>query len=242
MSFVSKRKIDSVVLELEIILKCGKLLFKVHKKSEITSYYTHLRRSVLDCVPKTAKYVLSVGCASGITEAELVKQGMKVVGVEINSEAAKIARERGLTILEGNVSEIDVNINAQLYDCIIYADVLEHLIDPCKILKRHVDFLRPNGTVIISVPNFRHYSVLWQLFVRGQVHYVDAGILDRTHLRITTRKMLLQWFEKTGLMPVIFRYGIGGLRNKFISACFLGLLREFLASQLFIVGKKADSL
>jgi len=210
----------------------------VHQKSEITSYYTHLRRSVLDYVPKTAKCVLSVGCANGITEAELVKQGMKVVGVEINREAAEMARQRGLIILEGDVSEINVNINDELYDCIIYADVLEHLPDPFGVLKRHVDLLCPNGTVIISVPNFRHYSVLWQLFIGGQVHYVDAGIMDRTHLRITTRKMVLEWFELAGVRLTFLKYGIPGRRNRLVSAALLGMFREFIATQIVVVGRK----
>jgi len=210
----------------------------VHQKSEITSYYTHLRRSVLDYVPKTAKCVLSVGCANGITEAELVKQGMKVVGVEINREAAEMARQRGLIILEGDVSEINVNINDELYDCIIYADVLEHLPDPFGVLKRHVDLLCPNGTVIISVPNFRHYSVLWQLFIGGQVHYVDAGIMDRTHLRITTRKMVLEWFELAGVRLTFLKYGIPGRRNRLVFAALLGMFREFIATQIVVVGRK----
>ena len=73
-----------------------KVIHNVQEKVEISSYYSHLRRSVLDHIPKGAKCVLSVGCAQGVTESEIVKRGIKVVGVEINSEAARIARQRGL--------------------------------------------------------------------------------------------------------------------------------------------------
>ena len=85
-------------------------------------YYEWFRPDVIAVVPPDAKTVLSVGCAAGRTEAELVHRGIKVVGVEINPDAAKIARERGLTVLEGDVSQIDVNIDDELYDCIIYAE------------------------------------------------------------------------------------------------------------------------
>jgi len=197
-----------------------------------------LRHSLFEHVPKTAKCVLSVGCANGITEAELVKQGMKVVGVEINPEAAEIARQRGLIILEGDASEIDVSVAGELYDCIIYGDVLEHLPDPLSVLQRHVTSLKKNGTVIVFVPNFRHYSVFWQLFVRGHIKYVDAGILDRTHLRITTRKMVLEWLELAGVRLSIFKYCISGRRNRLVSTVLLGMFREFMATQIVVVGRK----
>jgi 2-polyprenyl-3-methyl-5-hydroxy-6-metoxy-1,4-benzoquinol methylase len=201
-------------------------------------YYEWIRYDIFDVVPALAKCILSVGCGGGITEAKLVRQGVKVVGVEINSEAAKIARQRGLTILEGDVSKIDVSVAGELYDCIIYGDVLEHLQDPLSVLQRHVASLKKNGTVIVSVPNFRHYSVLWQLFVHGHVRYVDAGIFDRTHLRITTRKMVLEWFAMAGLRTTFLKYVIGGRRYRLISAASFGLFREFIASQILAVGRK----
>ena len=204
----------------------------------ILPYYEWLRSDVIAAVPPDAKTVLSVGCAAGKTEAELVKRGMKVVGVEINPDAAKIARQRGLTILEGDASEIDVAVAGGFYDCIIYADVLEHLPDPLSVLQRHVASLKKNGTVIVSVPNFRHYSVFRQLFVHGHVRYADAGILDRTHLRITTRKMVLEWFELAGLRTTFLKYVIPRRRYRLISAALFGLFREFMATQILAVGRK----
>jgi 2-polyprenyl-3-methyl-5-hydroxy-6-metoxy-1,4-benzoquinol methylase len=202
------------------------------------SYYEWYRPDVISAVPPEAKTVLSVGCAAGRTEAELVKRGVKVVGVEINPEAAKIARVRGLTILEGDVSEIDVAVAGEFYDCLIYADVLEHLPDPLAVLQRHVAVLKKNGTVIVSVPNFRHYSVFQQLFVHGHVHYADAGVLDRTHLRLTTRKMVLEWFESVGLKITFLKYILLRRRDRLISAASLGLFREFIATQILAVGRK----
>lgn len=203
------------------------------------SYHSHYREDILRHIPSDVKCILSVGCGCGVTEAELVKHGAKVVGAEINPEAAKIARQRGLTILEGDASEIDVGIaGEQSYDCIIYADILEHLSDPVGILRRHVERLQSNGTVIVSVPNFRHHSVFWQLFIRGRIKYEDAGILDRTHFRITTRKMVLEWFDAVEIKPVSCNYHISRRRYKLLSVCLFGLAREFIASQICLIGKK----
>jgi 2-polyprenyl-3-methyl-5-hydroxy-6-metoxy-1,4-benzoquinol methylase len=201
-------------------------------------YYEMFRSDAIAAVPQGAKNVLSVGCAAGRTEAELVKRGMKVVGVEINPDAARLARERGVIVLEGDASKIDVNTGYEPYDYIIYADILEHLPDPVSVLKRHVQSLKAGGTVYVSVPNFRYYSVFWQLFVKGHVCYKDSGILDRTHLRITTRRTVLDWFDKVGLTLVRYNYIFWGRRNRLISACLLGLAREFIAAQISLVARK----
>lgn len=205
---------------------------------EVPAYYGRLRTDVIENVPAGAKRVLSVGCASGRTEAELVRRGIKVVGIEINPQAAELARKRGLQILEGDVSDIDIDTGDGLYDCLIYADSLEHFADPVSILRRHVKYLQSNGIVIVSVPNFRHHRVFWQLFVRGCIRYSDGGILDRTHLRITTRKMVLEWFDEVGLIPVSWKYQILGRRNKLLSACLLGTAKEFLAHIIICIGRK----
>jgi len=212
------------------------------RDSKISQYYKWFRNDVVSIVPESAKCVLSVGCASGVTEAELVERGIKVVGVEINHDAAEVARQRGVIVLEGDVSEIDVTAASDSYDCLIYADVLEHLQDPVTVLKRHVELLVPGGIVYICVPNFRHYSVLWQLFVRGCVNYVDAGILDRTHLKITTRKMVQNWFEQVDIEVLNSRYLMHRRRDKLASACLLGLAKEFIAEQITLVGKKSGIL
>lgn len=203
-----------------------------------SQYFEYFRSEIIDIIPVSAKCVLSVGCAAGRTEAELVKRGTKVVGVEMNPEAAQIARQRGLTVLEGDASDIDIDVVSEPYDCLIYADVLEHLPDPAAVLKRHVKSLKSNGLVYICVPNFRRYSIFWQLFVHGHARYVDKGILDRTHLRITTRKMVLHWFELAGISLMSFKYIIARRRDKLASACLFGLAKDFIATQIGVIGTK----
>ncbi len=206
----------------------------------ISPYYEWLQGDAIAAVPSTARRVLSVGCAAGRTEEVLIKKGIEVVGVELNPKAAEIARERGLTVLEGDASEIDVAIPGALYDCIIYADVLEHLPDPLVVLKRHLKSLKPGGIVYITIPNFRHYSIFWQLFVRGRIRYEEAGILDSTHLRMTTRKMVLDWFDQVGLGVMSCSYSIWRRRYKLLSACLFGLAREFIAPQIVLIARKPD--
>jgi len=101
-----------------------------------------------------------------------------------------------------------------------------------------VKSLKPKGIVYVSVPNFRRYSVFWQLFVRGHVNYVEKGILDRTHLRITTRRMVLERFELAGIDPVKVTFYLARRREKLASACLFGLAKEFIATQIHLVGRR----
>ena len=202
------------------------------------NYYDRFHREIIGVVPACAKCVLSVGCSAGASESELIKRGVKVVGIEINPTAAAIARQRGLIVLEGDASKIDISEVNEFFDCLIYGDVLEHLPDPASVLIQHVTRLLPDGIVYVSVPNFRRYSVFWQLFIRGRINYMGGGILDQTHLRITTRKMVEQWFDSAGIRVVDCRYIIHGMIDKLASACLLGFAKEFVAYQICLVGRK----
>src|SRR4030095_10547556 len=180
-----------------------------------------MRGDVLAVVPPRARRVLSVGCGAGATEAQLVARGVEVVGIERDSEAAGLARAEGLTIVEGDVGEVSSRLMGLEFDCLIYADVLEHLAAPGAILAHQVRLLVPGGAVVVSVPNFRHYQVMWRLFVKGNIGYEDAGIFDRTHLRITTRRLVEEWMRAAGLVIVDIRYQMAQRREKYFSALTL---------------------
>lgn len=207
------------------------------RTAERTKYFTHLRTDILAMIPADAETFLSVGCGSGRTEAELIGRGCRVTGIELDPGAAAEAASAGLEIMEGDVNEINARLAGRTFDCLIYADVLEHIADPVAVLGSHVPLLVPGGSAIVSVPNFRHYSVLRQLFVDGHVRYTDAGIFDRTHLRITTRKMIQAWFGEVGLETDLIDYRIWRRREKYLSAAALHLFREFFASQVILRGR-----
>jgi O-antigen biosynthesis protein len=204
-----------------------------------TEYYSRCRHDVLALVPPTARTILSVGCAAGATEGELVRRGVTVVGVELDPVAAAAARERGVHVIEGDAGALHPDLAQWRFDCLIYADVLEHLLDPVAVLRAHLAHLLPGGTVVISVPNFRHITVFVQLFLRGHVRYVDAGILDRTHVRLTTRRLVLQWLTECGLTILHSKYIMHRRRDRWLAASLASLADEFIASQVIVVAKKA---
>lgn len=86
----------------------------------------------------------------------------------------------------------------QQFDCVVFNDVLEHLVDPWEALGASINLLSPSGCIVSSIPNVRYYKVLKQLLFKKDWRYVEAGILDRTHLRFFTEKSILRLFHTCG--------------------------------------------
>jgi 2-polyprenyl-3-methyl-5-hydroxy-6-metoxy-1,4-benzoquinol methylase len=206
------------------------------------SYFQHIRHDLIKyvCHPEI-KTILSVGCAYGRTEKVLIDQyGKTVYGVEFDKDAAKVAAKNGVRVIGDDANKIDPSEVKLVFDCIIFADVLEHLYDPFDVLKRCTALLKEGGIVCISVPNFRHYSVLYTLFVKGIVRYRNSGIFDKGHLRITTRKMVIEWLDACGLKLQAVEPVFWGRRNKYLSMLFLNSLSDFIAQQMIVVGRKGS--
>ena len=203
----------------------------------MSEYYEHFRSDVLELIPASARRFLTVGCGTARTEQSLVEAGKSVVGIEINEEAAAVARERGIRMHVGSVEDSLAKLGSEEFDCLIFADVLEHLAKPEEIVALCTQRLVRGGHVIISVPNFRYFSVFWRLFVKGDVGYEDAGIFDRTHLRITTRRMVADWCTGAGLTVQKTSF-VMNRKRRLLSTILLGLPKEFLGSQVLMVAKK----
>lgn len=83
------------------------------------------------------------------------------------------------------------------FDYVIMGDVLEHLFDTDNALKKVHKWLKPGGRLVVSVPNIAHISILAQQ-LQGDWEYVDAGILDRTHVRFFTEQTIQLYLLKNG--------------------------------------------
>ena len=83
------------------------------------------------------------------------------------------------------------------YDYIVCADVLEHLVDPGRVLDAAQQLLKPQGRLMISVPNAAYAGLIGELMA-GEFRYREEGLLDRTHLRFFTRASLSRFVEERG--------------------------------------------
>lgn len=162
------------------------------------NYFRQERKEVEALIPDGTMRVLDVGCGEGILGKRLLDKGSEeVVGIEINAEVAKKAEENLSKVLCGDVETLELPFEEKYFDCILFADLLEHLKDPLTTLKRFGRYLKDTGVVVASIPNVRYYGVMHMLS-EGRWKYEDAGILDRTHLRFFTRKEIETLFKDAG--------------------------------------------
>ena len=83
------------------------------------------------------------------------------------------------------------------FDVVVCADVLEHFAKPESLLERIREWLKPGGTLFVSLPNVANVTVRAGLLF-GRFQYADRGILDRTHLTFFTRRTAVELLERQG--------------------------------------------
>ncbi|MFA6110350.1 MAG: glycosyltransferase, partial [Candidatus Latescibacterota bacterium] len=169
---------------------------------ELPAYYRNSRPELAELVPASARRVLEVGCAAGELGRLLKSQrpGIEVVGVERDPEAARLAGAHLDAVIRGDLETLpDLPYPAGHFDCLVCGDVLEHLRDPEAVLRRLLVHLHPDGSLVCSIPNVRHQSVLLNLMVNGRWEYRDEGLLDRTHLRFFTLAEIRALLTRLGL-------------------------------------------
>ena len=146
--------------------------------------YENARPEVQALVPRNARRVLDLGCASGALGAALkARQGCAVVGVEVDPLYAARARERLDEVVEADLETfVPETLNHPQgdgetpfgplnhpqrgltpfgpFDCVVAADVLEHVREPLAVLRRAAAALAPGGSAVVSLPNVRYWNAL----------------------------------------------------------------------------------
>lgn len=164
------------------------------------SPYSSHSRIVEMCGDGRGRRVLDVGCARGHLGSLLLGKGWAVTGIEPDPDDAAVARNAGLEVVVAPAEQALSGL-ANRHDVIVFADVLEHMVDPAAVLSAAVPLLERGGRIIISMPNVAHLTTRLQLLF-GSFTYTDRGILDRTHLRFYTRRTVRSLVEGCGLTVV----------------------------------------
>jgi 2-polyprenyl-3-methyl-5-hydroxy-6-metoxy-1,4-benzoquinol methylase len=152
-------------------------------------------------VPAGARRVLDVGCGSGGFVGALKRERPELfaAGVESDPSAAARARRALDRVLARDAREAIPALEAEgeRFDVLIFADVLEHLEEPGDALRAARGVAAPGATLIASVPNARHLSIVRDL-LHGRFDPVSAGLLDAGHRRWFDESTLRGLLEETG--------------------------------------------
>jgi len=127
--------------------------------------------------------------------------GCEVIGIERDAEAAEQAKRfcKCVIVKDCETMNYKEEFRSETFDVTIFADILEHLVNPQAVLEGVRGLIRSGGYEVVSIPNIAHVSVILEL-LSGQFTYRPLGILDNTHLRFFTRKSIEELFEKSGYL------------------------------------------
>lgn len=103
--------------------------------------------------PEGARRALEIGCGSGSNLQTLAHLGLDVTGVEPDPAACEAARSRGLTVFPGTGEAMPEELAGARYDLVVVSHVLEHCLDPARVLSEVRARLAPGGIAMIEVPN-----------------------------------------------------------------------------------------
>jgi len=144
------------------------------------------------------KLVLEVGCGSGFISERLIKNGCKVVGIELDPSTAKKARKFCEDVICIDIEQMNkINYPNNYFDVILFGDVLEHLKDPKGVLIKLKRYLKNDGYIVITIPNAAFWSQRLRLLF-GKWEYKNGGQCERTHLRFFTLKSLKKLIDESG--------------------------------------------
>jgi len=153
-------------------------------------------------------------------------------GVELSEQAANVAQEQLSEVIVGDIETIDLPWPEQHFDALIMSEVLEHLVDPWRVLRKVRPLMRDGAIVLASSPNVSHHRVI-RMLLNGRWDLVEAGTMDRTHLRWFTPNSYAAMFEECGYkVEEMTPLRAFGWRAKLVNVLTLGKLRHLFVVQI----------
>lgn len=152
---------------------------------------------------KPGRSVLECGCATGyMTKYMKEKMNCEVSIVEIDLQAFNKAKQYAFDGFQGDLNDDRwhnfFEYHGYHFDYILFADVLEHLINPSNTFEKATKLLRDDGKIIFSIPNICHNDILVRMFY-DHFNYSSLGLLDNTHIHFWGGNDLASFVEQAGM-------------------------------------------
>jgi 2-polyprenyl-3-methyl-5-hydroxy-6-metoxy-1,4-benzoquinol methylase len=143
---------------------------------------------VVALIPDEVGSILDIGCGAGDNAAMLARYrpNVSICGITVSPNEAQIAKLHMERVWICDVeSEVPPELLGKQFDALVFSHVLEHLRHPEQVVARYVSFLKPNGFLVIAVPNIGNWRQRLRL-LRGDFRYQSGGVMDETHLHFYT--------------------------------------------------------
>ncbi|TXK78534.1 class I SAM-dependent methyltransferase [Mesonia sp. K4-1] len=179
------------------------------------------------------KTILDIGAGTGDFLQYISKHNWRVSGVEPNEKARNLAKSKNLNLLRDLSS-----FNNEKFDVITLWHVLEHIPNLKEQIEQFHHLLKPNGVLVIAVPNFesydaKYYKEYWAAYdvPRHLWHFSKKGIKRLfTKYNFVQKSIHPLWFDSFYVSLLSEKY-----RNKspnYFKAFKVGLKSNFKAKTI----------
>jgi SAM-dependent methyltransferase len=156
-----------------------------------------VREDLLARIPTDVQSILEFGCGeASLGLAIKQRQHCRVAGIELDPNAAAVARKRIDVVYQGDAREI-IALLGDRFDFIVGGDIVEHLDDPWSFLAELRRIATPGGRLLLSLPNIASASIIGDLLA-GRFDYVYMGLTCAGHLRFFTRASIEEMLRMGG--------------------------------------------
>lgn len=167
------------------------------------------REECLALIQKSPRQALDIGCGSGGVGYALGQKFPDCTrwGCEFDASAAELARQHFSVVVEQDVETVDFRALGltEGFDLVCLFDVLEHLVNPWKLLQGLHNIAAKDAHLLISLPNASNLPLLYDA-LRGHWRYRHWGLLDFTHLRFFADYDARKMFYQTGYRVLDHRH------------------------------------
>lgn len=213
----------------------------LYKECLISMYkYDDFNCRVYSVIPNQAR-ILDIGCATGTlgTEIKANKAPRQLIGIEIDKRSADKALRFYDKVLVMDVEKtVRLPFKRKSFDCIVLADILEHLRDPESLLKTVSKYLADDGVLIVSVPNVAFISIRISLGV-GRFEYHEKGIMDKSHLHFFTLASFQKLIQDSGFQIISVRGYINTRKQLNFLDMLAKLFPTIFAYQFLLIARKS---
>jgi ubiquinone/menaquinone biosynthesis C-methylase UbiE len=158
--------------------------------------------------------VLDLGCGGGRHAFEVCRRGADVVAFDLDPgeltpvtsmfggmrAAGEVSEQTGARAVSGDATSMP--FGDAMFDRVIAAEVLEHILDDQRAMNELARVLRPGGLAAITVPAFLPERICWAL--SSEYHDTPGG-----HVRIYTRVELEAKLARAGLTALWHHHAHG---------------------------------
>jgi 2-polyprenyl-3-methyl-5-hydroxy-6-metoxy-1,4-benzoquinol methylase len=196
---VTSSLVNQLKLRVKNEILAKKYTAKLHPNLHLPDFFKHLLSffnkiiyepyglSHITSSPKGR--LMDVGCGGGLVLSIAKQYGWDVMGLEFDADAVKVANQKGLPVQQGSYEKLDSY--PDYFDIIYCSHVLEHVYNPKEMLLSFKRSLKPNGKLLLSLPNSQSY-------LRKMYGASWRGIEAPRHIAIPSQIELIKYLQEIG--------------------------------------------